>query len=227
MKGHKRTWKCCNSPPRSCVKCENDAKRRQAELEKALDLQERRAREEREHIAHIAKLDALIKDERERIKDGRLAQERVQAVLQKERDLIIAQQTTAPVKGFPLHPPSHSPKPISQATVQELDQTQPALVSGQENSNQSTSVQASSPPAAQDQNNNVSPAKEEWERQKRSEGAFNDAIESLMDMIGLEEVKLQVLKIKAKVETSIRQQSDIKQDRLNIVFLGNPGTGRC
>lgn len=46
-----------------------------------------------------------------------------------------------------------------------------------------------------------------------------------MEMIGLEDVKAQVLKIKAKVETSIRQGNDLKNERLGLVLLGNPGTG--
>lgn len=44
-------------------------------------------------------------------------------------------------------------------------------------------------------------------------------------MIGLEDVKAQVLRIKAKVETSIRQGTDLKKERLGLVLLGNPGTG--
>jgi hypothetical protein len=44
-------------------------------------------------------------------------------------------------------------------------------------------------------------------------------------MIGLENVKSQVLRIKAKVDTSIRQGTDLKKERLGLVLLGNPGTG--
>ena len=47
-----------------------------------------------------------------------------------------------------------------------------------------------------------------------------------MEMIGLEDVKSQVLKIKAKVDTSIRQHTDLKKERFGLVLLGNPGTGK-
>ncbi len=47
-----------------------------------------------------------------------------------------------------------------------------------------------------------------------------------MDMIGLEKVKEQVLRIKAKVETSIRQGTDLKKECLGLVLLENPGTGK-
>ena len=46
-----------------------------------------------------------------------------------------------------------------------------------------------------------------------------------MEMIGLEQVKSQVLRIKAKVDTSIRQNTDLKKERFGLVLLGNPGTG--
>jgi hypothetical protein len=46
-----------------------------------------------------------------------------------------------------------------------------------------------------------------------------------MDMIGLEEVKSQVLRIKAKIDTAIRQNTDFKEERFGVTLLGNPGTG--
>jgi hypothetical protein len=69
-----------------------------------------------------------------------------------------------------------------------------------------------------------SPSAEEWQRQKAL-GAVNPAIDELMDMIGLEEVKRQVLNIKAKVEVCKRQRVDLRSERFNIIFQGNPGTG--
>jgi hypothetical protein len=46
-----------------------------------------------------------------------------------------------------------------------------------------------------------------------------------MDMIGLEDVKSKVLKIKAKIDTVIRQGTDVKDERFGVTLLGNPGTG--
>lgn len=71
-----------------------------------------------------------------------------------------------------------------------------------------------------------SPSSTEWQRQKNYENAHNQAIDEIMGMIGLEDVKSQVLKIKAKVETGIRQGTDLKKERLGLVLLGNPGTGK-
>jgi hypothetical protein len=71
----------------------------------------------------------------------------------------------------------------------------------------------------------VSASRDEWQRQKDMEGANNDAIDAIMEMIGLEEVKSQVLKLKAKIDTSVRQGASLKQECFNTTFLGNPGTG--
>ena len=68
-------------------------------------------------------------------------------------------------------------------------------------------------------------AKAEWQRQKDQENATNPAIDAIMEMIGLEDVKNQVLKIKSKVDTALRQGTDMKKERLGLVLLGNPGTG--
>jgi hypothetical protein len=71
-----------------------------------------------------------------------------------------------------------------------------------------------------------SQAEQEWERQKLVEGASNDAIDAVMGLTGLEEVKSKVLNIKAKIDALLRQGTDIRKERFSIVLLGNPGTGR-
>lgn len=69
-------------------------------------------------------------------------------------------------------------------------------------------------------------AAEEWERQKRDEDADNEFIDELMELVGLEKVKEQVLAIKDKVEVYEKQGTDIKKERFNVIFQGNPGTGK-
>ena len=69
------------------------------------------------------------------------------------------------------------------------------------------------------------PSKEDWEYQKEFQGAENGVLDSLMDLIGLEDVKQQFLSIKAKVDTNVRQNVSLKGERFNVAMLGNPGTG--
>ncbi|KAI6004453.1 ATPases of the AAA+ class [Pisolithus orientalis] len=69
-----------------------------------------------------------------------------------------------------------------------------------------------------------SAARDKWEYQKRVEGVKNDAIDKIMAMIGLEEVKEQLLCIKAKIDTLKRQEVALHEESFNLVLLENPGT---
>lgn len=68
-------------------------------------------------------------------------------------------------------------------------------------------------------------AQADWEFQKQFEGAHSTEIDTLMGMIGLENVKEKFLSIKAQVDTAIRQNVDLKSERFGTVLVGNPGTG--
>lgn len=70
-----------------------------------------------------------------------------------------------------------------------------------------------------------SPAQSEWEHHKSVNGVDNAAIDAIMQMTGLEEVKQQVFKVLAKIETAVRQNASMKRERFHVTFLGNPGTG--
>ena len=223
-KGHKRSWRCHKPPPTACTRCDEEAKRDQDEKQKALEMQEKRAREDREHRAHMAKLDAMLGLERQRIKDAQTSQEREAAVRQKEKDIEKA-RALADENGHRSAQPQ--PHPADTNVVdRNAKPSQPQSAPTHPNSDKP----ARAPGLAEQKTHRrrekrASPAKEEWEDQKRTENATNDTIDAVMDMVGLEEVKLQILKIKAKIDANVRQNSDMKEDRLNVAFLGNPGTG--
>lgn len=69
-------------------------------------------------------------------------------------------------------------------------------------------------------------AKEEWEYMKQFEGAKSGPLDELMNMIGLEEVKLSFLGIKQRVDTALRQRISLDKERFSCSMLGNPGTGK-
>ncbi|KJA27918.1 hypothetical protein HYPSUDRAFT_51406 [Hypholoma sublateritium FD-334 SS-4] len=74
-----------------------------------------------------------------------------------------------------------------------------------------------------------SPSKQEWQRLQKAEHTAHtdcDAINAIMDMTGLEAIKEQVLKVKARIDTSRRQRASLRYECFNVVFLGNPGTGK-
>ncbi|RSL58858.1 hypothetical protein CEP54_007559 [Fusarium duplospermum] len=76
-----------------------------------------------------------------------------------------------------------------------------------------------------------SKAAQEWARRKRWDGEESDVLDELMGYQGLEEVKQRFLDIKSKADVCKKQDPDgelnrLKSERFNIVFQGNPGTGK-
>jgi hypothetical protein len=71
-----------------------------------------------------------------------------------------------------------------------------------------------------------SPSRLEWIRQRNEEDATNKYIDELMTMVGLEDIKYHFLKMKSRAEVARRQEVDLSEERFNVVFVGNPGTGK-
>ncbi|KAF7890427.1 hypothetical protein EAF00_008742 [Botryotinia globosa] len=65
---------------------------------------------------------------------------------------------------------------------------------------------------------------ERIKKERAEEG--EKAWEEIMAMTGLKKVKEHVRKLKAKVESSIRQKIDLEEERFGAVFIGNSGTGK-
>ncbi|KAJ7158758.1 P-loop containing nucleoside triphosphate hydrolase protein [Mycena filopes] len=228
-KGHTQSRQCrLHDPtnPNSCNKCANDAKKARAKLERDADELERKQKLDAEQLAHderIAEVNAKIAREEQAMQDMRLVEQRAQALKQKEKDL---QDTAARARQQPT-----------------LYQTFVASSPNNDSSGSGASPptpKTSSPASSQPPIRNVAPrpaanpptgapnseSEEEWERQKRIEGASNTAIDEIMGMIGLEDVKAQVLKIKHKIDVVKRQHAQLNDERFNTVFQGNPGTGK-
>lgn len=191
-------------------------------MQKALKIKEERARKDNEHLAYMARLDAMLDVERQKMKDAQTSREREAAIRQKEQDI---EKTRALADGK--EHPSPQPQPRSTDVKAADPNVKPTRAkSTHPHSNKPVlAPELAEPKTHEDRAKRESPAKEEWESQKKMENASNDAIDSVMDMVGLEEVKLQILKIKAKIDAGVRQNSNMKEDRLNVAFLGNPGTG--
>ncbi|KAK2747019.1 hypothetical protein FQN55_005288 [Onygenales sp. PD_40] len=214
-KGHIRHWKCHTNRPQTCIICDREARERQRKLARELDRQRQRDLNLQRHVASMADLDAQIRQAREKKTDAILAQERIRALEQKKRDLEAARKAAAskmnqPTSNLVSQPPSTTP-------AESKSSQKPT--SGNKETKGSNSEAAGNRPAR-------SPSELEWERQKLIEGAKNGALDELMTMTGLEDVKSQFLMLKAKIETVERQGTDLKHERFGVVLLGNPGTGK-
>ncbi|KIJ57325.1 hypothetical protein M422DRAFT_73113 [Sphaerobolus stellatus SS14] len=197
--GHRQSYKCCRGPPNSCRKCDEETKRA-----------EKRKQQELEHQRKLAEIEDEISRSRESEQDVTTAKERADALQQKKNDLIKLRQRQAQ-RALSSSSPPHLSHPSS-------DSGQPAVLTGNSSLLSSRNQKVAEPLP--------SPARADWERRKRMEGVEDDAIDSIMAMTGLEEVKRQVLRILDKVQTASRQETDVKGERLNVVMLGNPGTGK-
>ncbi|MCJ1462518.1 hypothetical protein MMC07_001120 [Pseudocyphellaria aurata] len=207
-KGHVKFWKCHEGGPLSCHRCESDANDLRIKQQKAQDDQERRDRAEREHAKQMAQLDAELEVKRRIQRDAQLAKERDLAIQQKKSDIAAATES------------------IFVKMKNALFSTDP--VHSRSNTDHNQSAHNSKPknpiPIVPTCTRKESAAKKDWQHQKDVQGAKNDAIDAIMEMIGLEDVKSQILRIKDKIDVGIRQNTISKGERYNVVFQGNPGT---
>ena len=232
--GHVQKRKCYEIRPPTCQKCEIEDKRDKKLLEMDMELQDKRLRNQVKHDLDVADLELQIRKIREEVEDNKTARERARALEQKKRDLEAAKRQAAEFfqppkpsqaapstndsngKG-PRQPDSQGQKPNATPKVNIPKLNTPKLNTPKLNTPKLNTPKLT-PPKKSD-------SELEWERQKEIEGASNSAIDDLMGLTGLEEVKKKLLDIKAKIETVERQGIDMKKERMGMVMLGNPGTG--
>lgn len=176
------------------------------------------------HLEEVAKVEEEIEQITQSIKDARLDSEQKAILAQKRLDLEAAQERANRTQN------SHQKDPLGMYNDDHpTPRNLPLKISSQTSPGPATSTSGQHSKLREHikaaVEHNSSPSKTEWQRQKDQENAHNSAIDKIMEMIGLEDVKAQVLRFKAKVETSIRQGTDLRKERLGLVLLGNPGTG--
>ncbi|KAF9264149.1 P-loop containing nucleoside triphosphate hydrolase protein [Marasmius fiardii PR-910] len=222
--GHPQSYKCYEKVPLSCHQCDREAEAANKQEEESFAQQQKRDAELLEHAKEMAKIDEQIARENQCAEDGRSHQENG---LKQEEEMTRLSDQNENEKTLEKPSPQGGPPPSdSTSTLDQANEIHLAPVAA-------TATETNSSPAPYapvtpqgPKSSGPSPSEAEWERQKQLEDAHNPDIDSLMELIGLEEVKAQVLKIKAMVDLSKRQGVDVKDGRFNIVMLGNPGTGK-
>ena len=222
LKGHVQKRKCYEAQPSNCKLCELEDERDNKILERDMQLQDKRLRDQVKHDMNIADLEMQIQKIREESEDKKTAEERARALEQKRRDLDAARrQATQPLQqGSQKTAQATCPPPSTTASINGNNGNVPRQPGTHSRTISNTPSSVSIPTAL-----NKSVSELEWERQKRVEGASNGAIDELMLLTGLEDVKMKMLDIKTKIETFARQGIDMKKERMGMVMLGNPGTG--
>ena len=213
------TWECWKqSVP--CGKCEAEVRKREAQRQRDHKLDLQRQANERAYSQRLAELDEEIAHERRLQKEHSDQLYRERLLQQRKKDLTDARVATKNVIVV------KSPNSEMNAGIENRTQKTETLTEGKSAlPSHDSRVGKEKQDEWKDERKEVSQAKSDWDYQKRFENADNEHLDALMEMIGLESVKQQVLTIKTKIDTCIRQGVNVKHERFGVALLGNPGTG--
>ncbi|PQE16470.1 nfx1-type zinc finger-containing 1 protein [Rutstroemia sp. NJR-2017a BBW] len=227
-KGHTIQWQCHEShPPATYAKCEKEKLDAEKQARKKFENQVKREMMIQEHQKNIDKIQSEIDETRQLMQDSKLQSEYNAILAQKKKDLAAAKElakrnaaktTASPLSSTSTVPPTSSSDSVASTSAALPARPAPSIAPPKKENLQQHLQECL--------DHNVSASKTEWQRQKDQENAKSGAIDSIMEMIGLEEVKSQVLRIKSKVDTSKRQGTDLRKERFGLILLGNPGTAR-
>ena len=206
---HTMSWKCHQGRPATCSACDRLAKalERQAKLD--IKAQEQRDKAQREYDMKMIELQAKLQYQQDALNDMQAQKDRQNELKQKEKEIEDVKQQVRDAE-------TAAKKAVAKANALSQNPSQDAA-----NGPPPSTSNAAAPPRPMF----PSAAREKWEDQKRVDGVQNDAIDKIMDMTGLEQVKEKILRIKGSLDTMRRQDVPIDKERINLVLLGNPGTG--
>ncbi|KAE8855688.1 hypothetical protein PTNB73_09974 [Pyrenophora teres f. teres] len=222
---HTTTRKCYNKAAAHCPKCEAEVRAREKKRQRDHELDQQRQAKQRAYAARLVEIEEEIEHQKRVLKEQAEERDRQQALEQKKQDLRNLQaKAKQPTQASPSPTPGIK-APNTHSTPSGGPAAPSKTIAGP------SSATANSAPSTPDQNESQpdwdkSEARDDWEWQKKFEGAENEALDSLVSMIGLESVKQQFLAIKAKVDTVVRQNISLKGERFGAALLGNPGTGK-
>lgn len=194
-KDHNYFWKCFQREPKACPTCLDEAIEAERRRQEDAKLEENRRAIQLEHARQLAGIEKKIKRQRQILAEVQDKENRRDALVRKEEEL----------------------KSLT-AAADRINLPQPALT--KQKSSASTEEDGNTEKVTLD-----SAARDEWEMQKTDEGQSNAALDTLINMIGLESVKEGFLAIKAKVDVVVRQGASLSDERFGAALLGNPGTG--
>lgn len=209
----------CFKKDYACGVCEAEERARESRRQRDQKLELEREIKQKEYARQLTELQDEIAHQRRILKDQSEQDERGKTLGQQQQDLKNLRDTVGRIqnKRKKDSPPTNTMSQASTATAPNVHpdsapETEQVVVDDQSGNGLSTWT---------------SSARDEWEHQKEFEGARNEALDSLMDMIGLEDVKDKFLSIKSRVDTAVCQNIDVSQERFGAALLGNPGTGPC
>jgi hypothetical protein len=193
-----RSQRPCSKSQKACAICAEEDLQRERIQRRNVQLDAERDAKRAAYALRLAENQAEIDHQRRILQDHREAEYSARALEQKKQDL-------ANLK----------------ATANNLEKQRQSSTK----SKATPASKSSSKEVAVENEEDCSSAKKQWEHLKHYEGADNEALDDLMSMVGLEDVKDKFLAIKSEVDTAVRQDLDMSNKRFGVSLLGNPGTG--
>lgn len=181
-KKHKGSRACHETAKTTCRKCVKEEKEAEKKRKRAWELDRQRQAKQDAYAAELAQIEDEIEHEKSRMRDSTEDQSRHNVLAQKRLDLANMKKSRASgqstsAQAMPGSWPQSTDKSTSATTTSASKQ--PAA---QKND---LSPQASSDSSAVPTNWDDSKAKDDWDWQKKYEHAENQALDELMDMIGM------------------------------------------
>ena len=216
--GHEQSSKCHENIDGTCRYCVQQDSTLQQTMQRQIQRQFKVDSEKAKHEAAIAELDQEIQSMKDKIADQRAGEERVRALQRKQRELekarLWAKLTPDSRKSSRSDISSTSHRGSAPDTPSSLDQSETGWQETDQVADQALIENARC--AAQKQ----------WENQKQNGQKYNDALDALMSLTGLEDVKLKILYIKERIDKLLAKGLDMKHENLGLIMIGNPGTGK-
>ncbi|KAH6625605.1 P-loop containing nucleoside triphosphate hydrolase protein [Boeremia exigua] len=235
---HKFSRKCYNKAANACQKCEAATRAKEERARRDHKLEEDRQARQRAYLTRLVEIEDEIAHEKRLQQNRHEETEQEAALAQKRKDLENFKNHASKPTGSTM--PGAYPSSTQANAPSNNGQNAPTTNQGAGTTSVPAPQQSpgQTPPGNSGQKSNTtngggpslpwnhSDARDDWNHQKKFDGAENTALDSLMPMIGLETVKEKFLAIKNKVDTLVRQGVPLSGERLSAALLGNPGTGK-
>lgn len=204
---HHQTKTTCSKKNDQCIKCTREYQELERRAKRDLKLEQQRLVNQARYTQELQDIQDEIDQERRRIKYLREEEDQKEKIAKQRQELENLKDTAMRMRQIDAE---------RQKTSEQRDLAEIARGT-KENQSPAVSENSRLPP---------SKAGEEWQYMKDIESARNKALDELMGMIGLEEVKETFLEIKTTVDTKLRQRVSLGSQRFSCRLLGNPGTGQ-
>ncbi|KAI1455995.1 P-loop containing nucleoside triphosphate hydrolase protein [Annulohypoxylon moriforme] len=240
---HKLVWCCSDKNRPICQTCRREKEEQDRKTRRDKDLELERQAKQLAYTKQLRAIQDEIATQRKIMQDALEEKTREQTIKQHQLELAqLKEQANKPLSSIlgSKQDAKQAPQSINKSKADHNDSAPPKPSPPNESRNQGPTENTQDPDQEDDDNvseashessqlpttEEPSPSEADWQHQKDYENASNAALDSLCKMIGLESVKKEFLTIKARIDTSLRQGTDIKDERFGAALLGNPGTGK-